>query len=283
MKIIFSEKCLEYGNGHIESRERVKKAKNFLQESGYQLEEPDFAKEEDLIKVHSKKYLIKLEGGEGGDQDTPAYKNIYEYAKLAAGGAILAAKKQSFSLMRPPGHHAGISGPALGASTKGFCYLNNIAIAVRNLNKKTLILDIDGHHGNGTEEIFEKDEKIIFISLHGRFFYPGTGTTSSKKSINVPLPPDCGEKIYLNSLINALKKINLKEIEVVAVSAGFDSHNGDLASLGLNEKSFEKIGRIIKGLKKYTFFVLEGGYRHIGQNIGQDIDSLLKGFNSNKK
>ncbi len=275
-KIIFSEKCLNYGNWHIESPERVRKAYKILKEKGYQFLTPEPATEDDILKVHDAEYVWNLKKGFVEDADTPAYENIYEYAKLAAGGAILAAKVNGFSLMRPPGHHAGIHGAALGAHTRGFCYLNNLAIAVKHLDKPTLILDIDGHHGNGTQEIVFKDPKITFISLHRYPHYPGTGRASEANCLNFPLPFDCGEKVYLETLETALGQVDTSKVEMIAVSAGFDTHMGDLASLGLTEKTFQEIGRRIGKLKKPIFFVLEGGYS--GENIGKDIDQLLKGM-----
>jgi acetoin utilization deacetylase AcuC-like enzyme len=135
MKIIFSEKCLEYGwPGHIEGPERVKKAFEFLKKK-YEFLEPKPASVEDLLKVHGKEYVDLIKNARAGsylDGDTPVPENIYEYAKLSAGGAILAAREKGFSLMRPPGHHAGRNGKALGAATLGFCYFNNIAVAVRS-------------------------------------------------------------------------------------------------------------------------------------------------------
>jgi acetoin utilization deacetylase AcuC-like enzyme len=276
MKIIFSKKCLEYGKYHLENPNRVEIAYKILKEKGYEFLEPKPASLEDLLKVHTKTYLKRLENGEIEDADTPAYPNIYEYARLSAGGAILAAEENGFSLMRPPGHHTGKNGKALGASTQGFCYINNIAVAVKKLDLKTLILDIDGHHGNGTQEIFLGDEKVTFISLHRYPFYPGTGFKSEKNCLNFPLPAECGDEVYLKTLRRALEKVNLKEIEMVAVSAGFDAHSGDLASLGLTEKCYEEIGRILGKINKPTFFVLEGGYR--GENLGKDIDMLIRGM-----
>jgi acetoin utilization deacetylase AcuC-like enzyme len=274
MKIIFSKKCLEYGYGHIESPERIIKAYEILKENGYEFIEPEPAREEDILKVHDISYIKLLKEGLIEDEDTPAYPNIYEYARLAAGGAILAAKINGFSLMRPPGHHAGRKGIALGAPTRGFCYLNNIAIAVKYLNKPTLILDLDGHHGNGTQEIFFGDPNVIYISLHKHPLYPGTGLYSEANCYNYPL--DYGEEKYIKTLKKALEKIDMKKIEVIAVSIGFDTFIGDIASLGLNEKSFEEIGKILSSLNKPIFFILEGGY--IGENIGKGIIALLKHF-----
>lgn len=275
-KIVFSEKCLGYGSWHIESPRRVQRAYEILREKGYTFVEPEPASEEDLLKVHDADYIQLLKRGAVEDSDTPAYENIYEYARLSAGAAILAAKINGFSLMRPPGHHAGRYGAALGAYTKGFCYINNIAVAVKHLDKPALIVDIDGHHGNGTQEIFLGDPKVVFISLHRYPHYPGTGAYSEGNCLNFPLPADCGEAVYLRTLGEALRKVDVQKIEVVAVSAGFDAFAGDLASLGLREESYEKIGKLLAALGKPTFFVLEGGY--VGENIGRGVDALLKGF-----
>jgi acetoin utilization deacetylase AcuC-like enzyme len=275
-KIIFSEKCLGYGAWHVEGPQRVKMAHEILRKKGYDFLEPDSASEEDLLKVHEAEYIWNLKKGLVEDSDTPAYDNIYEYARLSAGGAILAAKVNGFSIMRPPGHHAGRSGAALGVYTRGFCYLNNIAIAVKALNKPALILDVDGHHGNGTQEIFQGDEKVVYVSLHRYPHYPGTGAYSEGNCLNFPLPADCGEQRYLETLDQALGMVDVGRFEVVAVSVGFDTHLGDLASLGLTESSFRKIGERIAALKKPAFFLLEGGY--VGEKNGNDIDQFLRGY-----
>jgi acetoin utilization deacetylase AcuC-like enzyme len=275
-RIIFSEKCLTYGSWHTEDPERVRKAQSILKEKGYSFVTPQPATEEDLLKVHDHEYLWMLKKGLVEDDDTPAYENIFELARLSAGGAILAAKVKGFSIMRPPGHHAGVSGAALGATTRGFCYLNNVAIAVRHLGKPTLILDIDGHHGNGTQEIFYGDSTVTYVSLHRHPNYPGTGTASDMNCLNFPLPPDCGDTVYLKTLNKALGTVDTGKFEAVAVSAGFDTHEGDLASLGLTAKGYREIGKKISSIGKPTFFVLEGGYR--GENVGKDIDQLLNGF-----
>jgi acetoin utilization deacetylase AcuC-like enzyme len=275
-KIVFSEKCLAYGSWHVEGPARVRKAYEILKERGYEFLEPEPASEEDLLRVHDDEYVWMLKKGLIEDGDTPAYENIFEYAKLSAGGAILAAEVKGFSIMRPPGHHAGRNGAALGANTRGFCYLNNIAIAVRHLGKPTLILDIDGHHGNGTQEIFFGDDKVMYVSLHRHPHYPGTGAVSEANCLNFPLWGDCGDEAYLETLDGALGMVDVGRFEVVAVSAGFDTHMGDLASLGLTEKGYREIGKRIAALKKPTFFVLEGGY--VGEQIGKDIGELLKSF-----
>jgi acetoin utilization deacetylase AcuC-like enzyme len=275
-KFVYSEKCLGYGSWHVEGPERVRKAHEILSSKGYEFLKPEPASEDDLLKVHDHEYLWAVKKGLVEDGDTPAYDNIFEYARLSAGGAILAAKIKGFSLMRPPGHHAGRTGTALGAATRGFCYFNNMAIAVKSLDKPTLILDIDGHHGNGTQEIFQGDTHVTYVSLHRHPNYPGTGTSSEGNCHNFPLPRDCGDTYYVRTLDKALGTVDTSKFEVVGVSAGFDTHEGDLASLGLTAKGYREIGKRIGSLKKPTFFVLEGGYE--GENVGNDIDQLVRGF-----
>jgi len=275
-KIVFSEKCLGYGTWHIEGPQRVKLAHEFLQEKGYEFLEPEPASEDDLLRVHDGDYLWNLRKGLVEDGDTPAYDNIFEFARLSAGGALMASRIGGFSIMRPPGHHAGVFGAALGVATRGFCYLNNIAIAVKALGKQTLILDVDGHHGNGTQEVFQGDPKVTYVSVHRHPHYPGTGFRSEANCLNFPLPADVGEMRYLETLDKALGMIVAERFEVVAVSAGFDTYAGDLASLGLSDSSYMEIGKRIAGLGKPTFFVLEGGY--MGEKVGRGIDQLLQGY-----
>ena len=274
-RVVFSEKCLEYSYfGHIEDPERVRKAYEILKNRGYEFLEPAFASEDDLLKVHSDTWVERVKRGGFFDGDTPGGSNIYKYASLSAGGAIVAAREQAFSLMRPPGHHAGRNGRAMGAPTLGFCYLNNVAVAVRYLNKPALILDIDGHHGNGTQEIFQGDPNIRVISLHGVGIYPGTGYKSEGNCLNFPFYTPPGDELYIRTLDEALSGVDMGSIEVVAISAGFDCHKGDLASLGLTSKCFREIGKRIRALGRYTFGVMEGGYN--GEYVGEDLDQLLK-------
>jgi acetoin utilization deacetylase AcuC-like enzyme len=278
-KIVYSEKCLGYGTWHIEGPQRVKKAHEILQAKGYTFVEPKPANDEEILSVHDADYLFNVKKGLVEDSDTPAYSNIYEFARLSVGGALLASKINGFSLMRPPGHHVGRSGAALGVYTRGFCYLNNIAIAVKESGKHTLILDIDGHHGNGTQEVFQGDKKVVYLSLHQSPNYPGTGSFTEDNCINYALPGDLGGKMYLETLDKALGMVDCSKFEQVAVSAGFDTHKGDLATLGLVQQDYFEIGKRVANLKKPAFFVLEGGY--VGENVGLDIDSLLRGYEEN--
>jgi len=279
-KVVYSEKCLGYGTWHIEGPQRVKTAHDILKSKGYEFLEPTPATEEDLLTVHDAEYLFNVKKGLVEDSDTPAYDNIYKFARLSVGGALLASKVNGFSLMRPPGHHVGRYGAALGVYTRGFCYINNIAIAVKRLGRRTLILDIDGHHGNGTQEIFQGYEKVAYVSVHQSPNYPGTGSFTEGNCINFALPVNCGGKRYLEALDKALRSVDVGLFEVVAVSCGFDTHLGDFASLGLIDQDYFEIGKRVARLCKPAFFVLEGGY--VGEKVGLDIDSFLRGYEENK-
>lgn len=270
MDIVYSEKCLEFKqNSHPESPERVRAAYEFLK-NAYTFLKPKPCSEEDLLKVHTQKLINSVKQGSFSDPDCPRYENIFSYARLSAGAAMLAAKKKSFSLMRPPGHHAGKDFLA------GFCYFNNIAIAVESLSKKTLIIDFDGHHGNGTQDIFLGSKDVTFISLHRSPHYPGTGLSSEKNCLNFPLEAFCGEKIYLKTLDKALKQAG-NNFDIIAVSAGFDAYEKDsLASLGLKTETYKKIGKLIGKLELPCFAVLEGGY--VVEYLGNNIQSFLEGL-----
>jgi acetoin utilization deacetylase AcuC-like enzyme len=249
-------------------------------EKGYIFLEPNPALDDDLLKVHDADYIWNLKKGLVEDSDTPAYDKIFDFACLSAGAAITASQINGFSITRPPGHHVGKYGAALGVYTRGFCYLNNIAIAVKVIGKKTLILDIDGHHGNGTQEIFLGDENVTFVSLHQTPNYPGTGLVSEINCINYPLPQNVGGKVFLETLDKALNEVDLGKFEVLAVSAGFDTHKCDLATLGLIEQDYFDMGKRVAKIGLPTFWVLEGGYS--GQNVGSDIDMLLRGYEENR-
>ncbi|MEJ2243586.1 MAG: hypothetical protein P8X87_03480 [Candidatus Bathyarchaeota archaeon] len=164
----------------------------------------------------------------------------------------------------------------MGAPTLGFCYFNNIAIAVKKLNMPTLILDIDGHHGNGTQEIFQDDPEITFVSLHRHPAYPYTGFASNGNCLNYPLPYSAGNNMYMKTLRKALSEVKMDKIELIAISAGFDTHEGDIVSLGLTGSSYREIGRIVGSLNKPLFGTLEGGY--IGEYVGADVHELLSGI-----
>lgn len=275
MKIVFSKRCLEYGfPEHPESSQRVKSSYEFLRDK-FKFVKGKKCQKRDLAAVHTEKLIQKVKSGEFFDLDTPTLPNIYEYAMLSAGSAIRAAEiaaggENAFSLMRPPGHHVGKD--FLG----GFCYFNNIAIAVEKLKRKTAIIDIDVHHGNGTQNIFFGNKNVLYVSLHQSSIFPGTGIVSNDNCLNYPLNAGTNEKTYLKTLKKALSKIKKFNPEIVAVSAGFDTYKLEkIADIKLEIKTYNKIGKLIIGLKKPTFAVLEGGY---SPDLKFCIYNFLKGL-----
>ncbi|MFO8034561.1 MAG: histone deacetylase [Candidatus Bipolaricaulota bacterium] len=276
MDIIFSDQCLEYhAAGHPEGPGRVRMAQHYLERLGYSFITPEPAKLEDLLLVHTKDHVRRVEDGDFSDPDSPWYPKIHAYASLSAGGAILAQERSGFSLLRPPGHHAGPG--FLG----GFCYYNSIAVAVRRSELNTLIVDIDGHHGNGTEAVFSGDPRVTYISLHRMYNYPGTGHQSQGNCLNYPLPPRCGKELYIETLERALAEAG-GGFQQLAISAGFDTYKDDpLASLGLEVDTLYDIGIVLGDISLPTFCVLEGGY--IPEIMGPSIEMLITGLEETGK
>jgi acetoin utilization deacetylase AcuC-like enzyme len=264
VKIIFSEKCLEYDfPGHPESPRRVQSAYNLLKKKNFKFIEPKPAQEKDLLRAHTKSMIEKVKAGGFLDADTPSSKKMFEYALLSCGAAILAQEialnnEPAFSLMRPPGHHA------TKDSSGGFCYFNNIAVAVHKALesiKRAAIIDIDCHHGNGTQDIFLGDKRVLYISLHQSPFYPGTGLTSENNCLNFPLAAGSGGEEYLNVLKKAVSEAEKFNPQLIAVSAGFDTYKDDpLTNLNLEKTTYAEISKLILSLNKPVFSVLEGGY-----------------------
>ncbi len=288
MEILFSRKALEYkAHGHPESPERIKVIVDYLKEKEFRFTEPKAAKREDIELVHTTSYAEKIERGDFYDPDTPALKNIYEYALLSAGAAIEAMKISlkkgfAFSLMRPPGHHAGREGRALNVSTMGFCYFNNVAIATEKairegLVSKVAIVDLDYHHGNGTQEIFLGRRDVLYVSLHAYPAYPGTGKYSEENCRNHPLPLDVSPREYFEVLERALKEVEEFSPEALGVSMGFDTYIYDpVGGLSLREEDFEMIGAELKGLGLPVFVIMEGGYHT--KALPACVESFLKPF-----
>jgi acetoin utilization deacetylase AcuC-like enzyme len=281
MKVVFSKECLEYDSpGHPESSGRIRSIYEFMKKfKKFEFVKPEECERKDLLLVHSEKMIDTIKHGNFVNYETPPLPNIYRYAKLSVGGAILSmdlALKEgsSFSLMRPPGHHAGKE------NFEGFCYFNNLAIAVMKALKgvkKVGILDVDCHHGNGSQEIFLGKPKVIYVSLHQYgLFYPGTGKYSEGNCYNYPLESGTGEGEYLDKLEVGLEKIRKFDPGLIAVSAGFDTFEGDpLAGLKLEIGTYAKISEMISELGKPRFAVLEGGY---SEKLPECVYSFLKNF-----
>ena len=279
MSIIFTDPSVTSyrTEGHAESPERVARTAERLKAAGHRLELPGVrASKEDILKVHTEKHLESVEKGTYGDSDTPFHPGIAEVATTSLSGALSAADeaasgRPAFSLMRPPGHHAGRERVA------GFCFLNNAAAAVFRLApRRVAILDIDVHHGDGTEDIVLGKGDILCCSLHQVPLYPGTGLESRGNCRNFPLPPRTGEADYLRALEKALTLIRDFKPEVLAVSAGFDTYKDDpLAQLDLDKPTYRRIGRMIAQAGLPRFAVLEGGY---SRDLPALVELFLDGF-----
>lgn len=264
MIIIHSPKSSEYHKpGHPESPERIKNTRKVLL-GKYEFLEPQLATREDVLRAHSPVHIANIQAGNFYDKDTPNLANMAHYAFLSAGAAIeavkLATQTPTFSFMRPPGHHA------CREKVMGFCYLNNAAIAgLYSLTipgiTKTAMLDIDNHHGNGTQEIVRGRKDILHVDLHKHPEWPGTGQTSEGNCLNYLMPHDTTPIKYLKTLDSALEKIKKFNPDMLIVSAGFDTFKEDpVGGLNLEFETYKEIGEKIKSLKLPTCSILEGGY-----------------------
>lgn len=278
MRIFSSHKCLEYS--HEEHPESPKRVKLILKElRGYEISEAKPCQDKDLLLCHTKELINRVRHGNFHDADTPNPPGMFDFAKFAAGSAMQAAlhtvetEENSFSLMRPPGHHAGRN--FLG----GFCYFNGIAIAVKKALEKVdrvAIVDIDGHHGNGTQDIFLGNKDVLFVSLHQKNAFPVSGFVSEQNCFNYPLMPGTDGKTYMKIFVDALEGIEKFNPDIIAVSAGFDTYKKDpLLQLSLDIGTYFEIGNAIRQLGKPSFAVLEGGY---SQDIGLCAKQFLKGL-----
>ena len=177
--------------------------------------------------------------------------------------------KNVFCPVRPPGHHAEKD------KAMGFCIYNNVAVGAHYLIdkykfNKIAIIDFDVHHGNGTQNIFYDNEKVLYISTHQYPFYPGTGANNEKGKhdniLNIPLPAGTNSEEYLNAYEYVLKKLKEFKPEFLLFSAGFDAHQDDpLAQFKLSSKDFYDITKrtlkvINKSINNKVVSILEGGY-----------------------
>ena len=292
--IVYTPRYLEHnpGPGHPESAKRLKtimealKSSHIVDNEKCKLYEPNPAREEDVELVHHPDYikLVQRVSSSGGGLldlgDTQVSPESYEVALYAVGGALEAvdlvlAKKaeNAFAFVRPPGHHAG------PYAACGFCIFNNIAIAATYLLRKfgferVVILDIDAHHGNGTQEVFYDTDKVMFISLHqDPRGFPGTGFVDEigereglGYTINFPFPFGTGDESYEKAFDEVITPV-LQEYrpQFILVSAGFDGHFSDpVGSLALTvkgyERTFERIVRYSRLCEGKLAVLLEGGY-----------------------
>ncbi len=281
--IVYHPKYLEHmqDRWHPESPQRLMailaKLEGLELMTGYLM--PEGATREEIMLVHTPEYVDLVQNyGEGRiDYDTALHTETYEIAVLSAGGGLLAARKSFeekrpfFALTRPPGHHAG---PSMGG---GFCYFNNIAIATEVMLRdidRVAILDYDGHHGNGTSDIFQERKEVVYMSTHQRGIFPGTGAAGfvgegdgKGHIVNVPFPGGSGDTSFHMAFDELFHPI-LKQFkpQMILLSFGGDSHYRDpLTGLGLSsfgyvdliKKTYDAAKDLCGG--RFTVF-LEGGY-----------------------
>jgi acetoin utilization deacetylase AcuC-like enzyme len=243
------------------------------------------AEREVLTAVHDPAYLDHLRemsaaGGGYLSLDTAVGAGSWEAASLASGAACSAvesalAGETAFAIARPPGHHAGKN------YGMGFCLTNHAAVAAgwalsRGL-ERAAILDWDVHHGNGTQDIFYGDARVLYLSVHQSPFYPGTGEAGDVGEgeglgckVNVPLPAGSGEDLYAAAFAGVFLPV-LREFgpEVILVSAGFDAHVDDLlGGMALRSDSFGRFAALISDLSREVGeeapdWEYAGGGRHI--------------------
>ncbi|MDD4860381.1 MAG: histone deacetylase [Dehalococcoidales bacterium] len=280
--------------GHVESARRLETIMAHLEECGILPRltpiKPRAATIEEITQVHRQHYIEEVEqtsksGGGWLDPDTVTSPGSYEAALYAAGGTIEATRavwkrhvESAFALVRPPGHHAAIE------QAMGFCLFNNIAIAAKYaLNvldvSRIAIIDFDVHHGNGTQDVFCREPRVMYFSTHQFPHYPGTGSIVETGSgpaknniVNIPLPPGCGDTEYLHVFSRIIvPAVQRFKPQMIMVSAGYDPHWADpLAAMQVTVTGFARMTGIIKRLAEEfcsgrMVLTLEGGYHLAAQ------------------
>ncbi len=236
--------------------------------------------------------IVGQTGWYTADTSCPVGPRTWAAALAAAAGAIAAADAAAsgataYALARPPGHHA------YAARAGGHCYLNNAAIAASRLRARgaarVAILDIDSHHGNGTQGIFWDRADVLFVSVHGdpNRYYPwyvghagetggGAGAGFNR---NLPLPLGTGDSGWLDAIAAALADIRRFGADALVVSLGFDASKDEpLAALAVTDDGFARAGATIAGLRLPTAIVQEGGYNI--DRLGAMLTAFLGGWSA---
>ena len=291
------------GEGHPEKIDRVTSViENFKKLDNKNLiwKKPSSFDHNLLINTHSSEYIKQVQQSfpESGfnflDGDTVVSPGSKDATKDAVGSIITAIDgvhnkefKNAFCAVRPPGHHAEKE------KAMGFCIYNNVAVGANYLLEKykynkVAIIDFDVHHGNGTQNIFYDNEKVLYISTHQYPYYPGSGSEKEKGKFNnifnIPLDAGTSANEYLNAYEQVLKKLREFKPEFLLFSAGFDAHIDDpLAQLRLTSEDFYKITKRTLEISKSfcngnVISILEGGYdlRALQDSSQRHVDALIE-------
>ncbi len=270
--------------GHPESPDRVLAIMSMISERKIPVDviEPASVDRKDLLKVHDGRHVDRVRDLGVGfmDPDTFHHDHTYNLSLRAAGGVVSAMemavkdRRSTFTIPRPPGHHAGSD------YNMGFCYFNNVALAARTAIEmfddieKVAIVDIDAHHGNGTNDIFSADEDVLYISTHQWGIFPGTGHRSDVgngkgegKTVNLPLPGGSGDPSFESVTDDIIVPvIESYSPDLLFISLGVDSHIMDpLTSLTLSTPGYLRMIEALKDIATRTcngrvVHELEGGY-----------------------
>ena len=208
---------------------------------------------------------------------------------LTASQRVLDGAQQAYALCRPPGHHA------YADFAGGFCYLNNAAIAANFLGNhlgRVAIIDIDAHHGNGTQAIFYQRSDVHFVSVHGDPnqlfpFYAGYAHERGEGlglgyNLNLPLPLGASDDMFIDATREGMASVINYAPEALVVSLGFDAFKGDpSAGLSVSTPGFERVGELIAQYKGPVVLIQEGGY--VIDSLAENMAAFLDGFLTNRK
>lgn len=302
LPLYYTDAFLAHDTGpeHVERPQRLTAVRALLRQQPFaaRVDEraPAAAPEDAVAAVHSPFLIDRVrrncERSEPLDADTAVGPASWPAALLAAGAVLQAAResaglreRRAFCLVRPPGHHAA-PGRAMG-----FCLLNSVAIAARDvvgsrLARRVLIFDHDAHHGNGTQDAFYDSPDVLYMSIHQSPLYPGTGGSDEIGkgegegfTVNAPVKPGTGVGAY-RALLEELLVPIAEEFspDLVLVSAGFDSHHRDpLGSLGLTSDFYPEMIRGLAEIEGKVVIALEGGYdlEAVARSAVGEIGALL--------
>jgi acetoin utilization deacetylase AcuC-like enzyme len=297
--------CLDHrmGTHHPEAPERLHAIQDRLVASGLEFllrhYDAPLVHYDHLIRVHEPAYLRRVEaqapdheeGMSWLDADTGIMHHTLPAALRSAGAAVLATDlvlgdevRAAFCCTRPPGHHAERN------RAMGFCFYNNIAVAAAHALEhhgleRVAIIDFDVHHGNGTEEIFSGDRRVLFCSSFQHPFYPYMGADGSAENVcNLPLPAGTDGRAFAAAAEREwLPRIDAFRPQLVLISAGFDGHaEDDMSHFNLREPDYAWITRTLRAMADQhadgrVVSCLEGGYdlSSLGRSVGVHVDELI--------